>query len=127
MNDPNGVRADIWLWAARFFKTRSLCRQAIDGGKISHNDAACKPAKPVKVGDRMRITRGGETIEIDVLGISVKRGSASVAQALYRETDASVGAREGAREQRRLIGKIGPDKRPDKQDRRALRRLKDWT
>ncbi|MEO8804124.1 MAG: S4 domain-containing protein [Rudaea sp.] len=126
MNDTGSVRADIWLWAARFFKTRSLCRQAIDGGKIAHNDAACKPAKPVKVGDRIRITRGEETIEIDVLGISIKRGSASVAQALYRETDASMAAREAAREQRRLIGNVGPDKRPDKQDRRALRRLKGW-
>lgn len=125
MNDANNVRADIWLWAARFFKTRSLCRQAIDGGKIAHNDAACKPAKPVKAGDRMRITRGEQTIEIDVLGVSEKRGSASVAQTLYRETDASVAAREAASEQRRLIGNVGPDKRPDKQDRRALRRLKD--
>lgn len=126
MDRETSVRADVWLWAARFFKTRSLCRDAIDGGKVEHNDAACKPAKPIKPGDRLRVTRGEENFAIEVLAVSEKRGPASVAQTLYRETDASIAAREAAREQRRLIGNVGPDKRPDKQDRRALRRLKDW-
>ena len=63
MNDRDSVRADVWLWAARFFKTRSLCRHAIDGGKIEHNDAACKPSKPIKPGDRLRVTRGEEQCE----------------------------------------------------------------
>jgi len=123
-DQAKGLRADVWLWAARFFRTRSQCRLAIDGGKIEHNEAACKPAKSIKPGDRLRITRGEERIEIEVLALSDKRGPANVAQALYRETDASRIARESAREQRRLVGRVGPDRRPDKQDRRALRRLK---
>ena len=123
-DQAKGLRADVWLWAARFFRTRSQCRLAIDGGKIEHNEAACKPAKAIKPGDRLRITRGEERIEIEVLALSDKRGPANVAQALYRETDASRIARESAREQRRLVGRVGPDRRPDKQDRRALRRLK---
>lgn len=123
--ETTAIRADIWLWAARFFRTRSQCRVAIDGGKVEHNGAACKPAKPIKPGDRLCIRRGDERIEIEVVALSDKRGPASVAQALYRETDASRLARETAREQRRLVGKIGPGRRPNKQDRRALRRLKD--
>ena len=79
------VRADIWLWAARFFKTRSLCRQAIDGGKV----VACKPSKTVKPGDTFRITRGNERFEVEVLALSDTRGPASVAQTLYRESEAS--------------------------------------
>ncbi|HET8942079.1 MAG TPA: S4 domain-containing protein [Rudaea sp.] len=126
MDRENSVRADVWLWAARLFKTRSLSRDAIDGGKVEHNDAACKPAKPIKPGDRLRVTRGAESFAIEVLAVSEKRGPASVAQTLYRETDASIAAREATREQRRLIGNVGPEKRPDKQGRRALRRLKDW-
>ncbi len=127
MTETRSVRADIWLWAARFFKTRSQCRQAIDGGKVEHNEAACKPSKPIKPGDRLCVTRGEERYEVEVLGVSEKRGPASVAQTLYRETAASIATREAAREQRRLTGSIGPDKRPDKQDRRALRKLKDWS
>jgi ribosome-associated heat shock protein Hsp15 len=119
------VRADIWLWAARFFKTRSLAKQAIDGGKISVNDVGCKPAKTLRPGDRIRITRGEERLEVEVLVMSEQRGPASVAQTLYRETEASLQAREAAREQRRLVGAIGPLRRPDKQERRELRRLKD--
>lgn len=119
------VRADVWLWAARFFKTRSLAKQAIDGGKIAVNDAGCKPAKTLRPGDMVRVTRGEERLEVEVLALSEQRGPASVAQALYRETDASRAAREQAREQRKLVGAIGPLRRPDKQERRELRRLKD--
>lgn len=119
------VRADVWLWAARFFKTRSLAKQAIDGGKIAVNDAGCKPAKTLRPGDMVRITRGEERLEVEVLALSEQRGPASVAQALYRETDASRASREQAREQRKLVGAIGPLRRPDKQERRELRRLKD--
>lgn len=121
-----GVRADIWLWAARFFRTRSLSRQAIDGGKVELNGAGCKPSKTVRAGDRLCVTRGEERREVDVLGVSDRRGPAGVAQALYRETEASRLAREAWREQQRLVGNVGPEKRPDKQDRRALRKLKDW-
>jgi ribosome-associated heat shock protein Hsp15 len=121
----NGVRVDVWLWAARFFKTRSLARQAIDGGRIDVNGAGCKPAKTLHAGDRLKIGRGEERLEVEVLALSERRGPASVAQALYAETEASRVAREAVREQHRLVGASGPPKRPDKQARRELRRLRD--
>lgn len=119
------VRADVWLWAARFFKTRSLAKQAIDGGKIDLNDGTCKPAKAVHVGDVLRISRGEERLEVEVLALSEKRGPAAAAQALYRESEASVAVREAAKAQRKLTGAMAPPSRPDKQARRELRRLKD--
>ncbi len=119
------VRVDVWLWAARFFKTRSLAKQAIVGGHVDVNDAGCKPARTLHVGDRLRVTRGEERLEIEVLGLSERRGPASVAQTLYRESEASRKVREDARMQRRMIGAAAPPKRPDKQARRELRRLKD--
>lgn len=120
-----GVRVDVWLWAARFFKTRSLAKQAIIGGHIHINDAGCKPARTLQVGDRLKIARAEERLDVEVLALSDRRGPASVAQLLYRETQASRAARELAREQYRLVGASAPLKRPDKQARRQLRRLKD--
>ncbi|KRE89503.1 RNA-binding protein [Frateuria sp. Soil773] len=125
MSESQAVRVDVWLWAARFFKTRSLAKQAIDGGRIDVNGGGCKPAKALRVGDRLEIGRGEERWQVEVLALSDKRGPASAAQALYRETEASRIAREAAREQRRLVGAGAPPKRPDKQARRELRRLKD--
>ncbi|MBD8872047.1 RNA-binding S4 domain-containing protein [Rhodanobacter sp. DHB23] len=122
---PTEVRADVWLWAARFFKTRSLAKQAIDGGRIDVNDAGCKPAKALRVGDVLKIGRGEERLEVEVLALADKRGPASVAQALYHESEASRLAREAWREQRRLVGVQAPPRRPDKHARRELRRLKD--
>jgi len=125
-NAPTEVRADVWLWAARFFKTRGLAKQAIDGGKIEVNGAGCKPAKALHVGDTLRITRGEERLEVEVLALSAQRGPAPVAQALYRESEASIAARAAMRETRRLQGGApGPVRRPDKQDRRLLLRLKE--
>ena len=124
MNAVAGVRVDSWLWAARFFKTRSACRQAIDGGKIQVNDSACKPSRLINPGDTLRVSRGDERYEIEVLAVAAKRGSATFAQTLYRETQASIGACEAQREQRRLSGGDAPTRRPDKQDRRALLRLR---
>ncbi|MEP6899551.1 MAG: S4 domain-containing protein, partial [Rhodanobacter sp.] len=124
MNQPSKavaeIRVDVWLWSARFFKTRSLARQAIDGGRIEVNDAGCKPARTLHVGDMLKIGRGDEKLQVEVLLLSDKRGPASVAQTLYRETDASLAARELLREQRRLLGMSGPLKRPDKHARRDL-------
>jgi ribosome-associated heat shock protein Hsp15 len=129
MNKPQTllpeVRVDVWLWAARFFKTRSLAKQAIDGGKIQVNGGNCKPAKVLHVGDRLNISRGEEKLEVDVLALADKRGPAPVAQGLYGETAASLALREAAREQRRLVGASGPVKRPDKHARRELMRMKD--
>jgi ribosome-associated heat shock protein Hsp15 len=121
------VRADVWLWAARMFKTRSIAKQAIDGGKVDVNGAGCKPAKALHVGDLVKLTRGEERLELEIVALAEQRGPASVAQTLYRETEASRLAREQAREQRRLSGGgfNRPPTRPNKQERRELRRLKD--
>lgn len=118
------LRADIWLWAARFFKTRSLAKQAIDGGKVEVNGTACKPAKTLHVGDVLRISRSEDRLEVTVLALSPQRGPASVAQTLYQESEASRRLREALREQHRLLGMQAPARRPDKHDRRELRRWK---
>ncbi|HEV2622652.1 MAG TPA: S4 domain-containing protein [Frateuria sp.] len=124
---PAGVRADVWLWAARFFKTRSLAKQAIDGGKVHVNGAGCKPAKLLHAGDRIGVSRGEERMEVVVQALSERRGPAPVAQTLYRETEASLAAREAAREQRKLgaSGLLRPPTRPDKQARRLIQKFKD--
>lgn len=119
-----GMRVDVWLWAARFFKTRRVSHEAICGGRVELNDGVCKPSRLVKVGDVLRITRGTERMEVAVLALSALRGPASVAQALYQESADSRSAREAARELARLRGPAGPAGRPDKSDRRRLRQLK---
>lgn len=122
-----GVRLDIWLWAARFFKTRSLAKQMIEGGKIQVNDAACKPSRSVRVGDRLHIARGEDRYSIVVLALSDQRGPASVAQTLYSESEESRLARQQAAEQRRLeaTGYAKPATKPDKRARRLIRALGD--
>ena len=126
VSEPVELRVDVWLWAVRFFKTRGLARQAIEAGRVEVNGAGCKPAKALHVGDRLRIGRAEERLEVSVLALSARRGPASVAQQLYRETDASRAAREALREQRRLSGAAfdHPPGRPDKQARRQLRKIK---
>ncbi len=123
-----GLRADIWLWAARFFKTRALARQAIEAGKLAVNGAAVgKPAKALHVGDRLEVQRGEERFEVEVRQLSDQRGSATLAQALYAETAASREARQMASEQRRLdrAGFQAPQGKPDKRARRLIRALGD--
>jgi ribosome-associated heat shock protein Hsp15 len=124
---PAAVRVDVWLWAARFFKTRSLAKQAIEGGRIDVNGAGCKPAKTLRVGDRLEIGRGEERFELVVRALSERRGPAPVAQALYEETAASLAAREAAQAQRKLgaSGLLRPPSRPDKRSRRQIRQFKD--
>jgi ribosome-associated heat shock protein Hsp15 len=121
------VRLDVWLWAARFFKTRSLAKQAVEGGKIEVNGAAGKPAKAVHVGDALRIVRGEERFELRVSALSGKRGSATAARLLFEESEASVAARREAAEQRRLqgAGYAKPPTKPDKRARRLIRALGD--
>lgn len=125
--DVGGVRLDVWLWAARFFRTRSLSKQAIAGGKVVVNGHAGKPAKAVAPGDRITVTRGEERVEVEVVALSDQRGAAPVAQSLYVETVASIAAREAAREMRRLTmaGQARPPGRPDKRARRQLLELLD--
>jgi len=117
-----GVRLDAWLWAARFFRSRTLAKEAVGGGKVEVNGATGKPARAMKIGDALRITRGQERFAIEVLALASKRGSAVEAQALYRETEESVAARELVREQRRLSGSdlAKPPGRPDKRARRLI-------
>lgn len=116
------VRADQWLWAARFFKTRSLAKQAIDGGKIEVNGARCKPARAIHVGDMLSISRGIERFEVEVAALSAKRGPATQAAGLYVETPASVERREKEREAQRLSRQAyqPPPGRPSKRDRRDM-------
>lgn len=123
----NGVRLDVWLWAARFFKTRALAKQAIEGGKIRIHEGSGKPSKLLHIGDRLRIARGEEYFEVEVLALIAQRGSAAQAQASYHETESSLAARMLAAEQRRLAraGYTSPPTRPDKRARRLIRALGD--
>ena len=125
--DAANVRLDIWLWAARFFKTRALAKQVITAGRVDVNGAKPKAAKSVRVGDRLHIVRGEDRYEIDVLGLSQVRGPASVAQQLWQETEAGRQMRETAAEQRRLEGSgyAKPASKPDKRARRLIRALGD--
>jgi ribosome-associated heat shock protein Hsp15 len=119
------VRIDKWLWAARFFKTRSLASDAVDGGKVHVNGDRVKAARALKTGDRLEIRRGQEELEVVVLELSEQRGPATDAQTLYRETEASVAKREAQAEQRRAQAAAMPrfDTRPDKKSRRAIIRF----
>jgi ribosome-associated heat shock protein Hsp15 len=121
------VRIDAWLWAARFFKTRALAKQAVERGRVALAGAACKPSHAVKVGDALRITRGEGTFEIEITDLAHKRGSAALAQTLYRESEDSIRSRLAARERLRAerAGFTPPPKRPDKRARRLLRALGD--
>ena len=121
-----GVRVDKWLWAARFFKTRSLATEAVLGGRVHVNGTRVKPAKELHVGDLLVITIGTVRRTIEVAGVSEKRGPASVAATLYSETEESIAAREEARLQRRLARPLGADlgARPTKLDRRRLEALR---
>lgn len=121
------VRLDQWLWAARFFKTRSLAKQAIENGRVEVDGQRAKPARAVRLGDRLDVLRGDERFEVEVLGLSAERGPAPVAQALYSESEASRLRREQARAERaaRRDGYRPPEQRPDKRARRLIRALGD--
>ncbi|MFN2334969.1 MAG: RNA-binding S4 domain-containing protein [Wenzhouxiangellaceae bacterium] len=117
----DSVRIDKWLWAARFFKTRSMAQKAVRGGHIELNDHSCKPARLVSVGDRLRVTRGDLAFEIDVIALSERRGPAVEARTLYAETANSIERRRRLVEQQRLVRQSAPDGRPDKRGRRRIR------
>lgn len=115
------VRIDKWLWAARFFKTRSLAQAAVRGGHVEINGHGCKPARTVSGGDQLRIVRGETVFELEVLAVSERRGPASEARELYEESASSVAERARRVEQRRLEADHAPDGRPGKRDRRRIR------
>ena len=124
---PESVRLDLWLWAARFFKTRAIAKQAIETGKIEIDGQRAKPARGVRIGDSLKVARGEEVFEIEVLALSAARGPASVAQTMYWETEASRAKREGERAQRAAAraGYRAPETKPDKRARRLIRALGD--
>ena len=121
------VRLDVWLWSTRFFKTRALAKKAVESGHVRVDEQAARPATAVKAGQRMRIERGDEKFDVEVLDLLTRRASAPVARACYRETPESIAAREQAAEQRRMQrdGYERPPTKPDKRARRLIRALGD--
>ena len=125
-HEDGRVRLDKWLWAARFFKTRALAAEAVEGGKVQVNGDRPKRARPLQVGDEIRVRLGPYEHTITVRALSARRGPASEAAGLYEETAASRTAREAlAIQLKSLHAVFGPDKgRPSKKDRRDIQRLK---
>lgn len=120
------ARLDKWLWSARFFKTRSQATTAVNGGKVHVNGNRAKAGHGIKVGDQLSISKRELQFEVDVLALAERRGSATVAQTLYAETAQSVQAREQAAMRRRQAHNSmpQPEHKPDKRERRQLRRFK---
>jgi len=120
------VRLDKWLWAARFFKTRSVARDAVSGGKVHLNGNRAKPGRSLNIGDELRIQRGEEEYTITVLDLSARRGPAPVARSLYEESEENRGRREKLAEERRLEYQQNAtrERRPDKRQRRRLVQFK---
>jgi ribosome-associated heat shock protein Hsp15 len=116
------VRIDKWLWAARFFKTRALAARACDLGRIQSNGQPAKPSREVRIGNMLRITNDGGDFEVEVLLLSDTRGPASVAQTLYRETEASRELRQKVAAERKAMMQFEqlPAGRPSKRDRRHI-------
>jgi ribosome-associated heat shock protein Hsp15 len=121
-----GVRMDIWLWAARFFKTRPLAKKACELGRIISNGQTAKAAREVRVGDRLRVSNDGGDFEIEVLLLSEVRGPAAVAQTLYRETEESRELRQKVAAERKAMREFEtlPEGRPSKRDRRHIIRFR---
>lgn len=122
------VRLDKWLWAARFYRTRSLAKQAIEGGKVHFAGSRVKTSKEISVGDELTIRQGSATAmtekTIVVRSLSTQRGNATIAQTLYEETEESIKRREYYSEQRKLANLARPDSKPNKKQRRELQRFK---
>jgi ribosome-associated heat shock protein Hsp15 len=124
-NKPHAdVRLDIWLWSARFFKTRSLAKKAIEHNKIRLNGAPVQASTHVRIGDALAIERGEERFEVTVTGIESRRGSAPMARRMYAETEESRLAREHAAERRRMM-RDGYEKPATKRARRLIKALGD--
>lgn len=124
-NSIERVRLDKWLWAARFFKTRALATEAVNGGKVHVNQQRAKPARAVHIGDRLEVQRGHDHIELIVQTLSDKRGPAKTAALLYQETEASIERRQKAAEQRKIAALSAPQRihKPSKKERRQIVRF----
>lgn len=120
------LRIDKWLWAARFFKTRSMAASAVNGGKVHLNGERVKPSRKIHVGDRLKILRGEDSYKIEVLQLDDRRGPAVKAQGLYQEDEANRLERENHAQIRRFerAGATPPAHRPDKRSRRRIRALR---
>jgi ribosome-associated heat shock protein Hsp15 len=116
------VRIDIWLWAARFFKTRALAKRACELGRIESNGQPAKPAREVRVGDRLRVTTEGGDFQVEVLLLSAVRGPAPIARGLYFETEASRELRKKLADERKAMKQFEelPAGRPSKRERRKI-------
>jgi ribosome-associated heat shock protein Hsp15 len=116
------VRIDIWLWAARFFKTRALAKRACELGRIESNGQPAKPAREVRVGDRLRVTTEGGDYQVEVMLLSAVRGPASIARGLYFETEASRELRKKVADERKAMKQFEelPTGRPSKRERRKI-------
>jgi len=119
------LRIDKWLWAARFYKTRALANEAVAGGHVHVDGSRVKPSREIKVGDRLAINKSPYTFEISIVALAAKRGSASLAQGLYEESEDSRQRREALQAQQRIekAANPAPSKRPDKRDRRRIIRF----
>jgi ribosome-associated heat shock protein Hsp15 len=127
MNTPEQTRIDKWLWAARFFKTRSLAAAAVAGGLVHLNGSRTKASHPVKVGDELVITRLHTTWTVAVVAIGERRQSATIAQGLYEETESSKAAREALAAQKRAdpwTRVFSAARRPTKRERREINKLR---
>ena len=126
--DNDAIRLDKWLWAARFFKTRKLATDAINGGKVHVNGQRTKPGKDIKVGAELKINKNGYTWDISVLVVTGQRRSAKNASLLYEETPESHAKRQqqiqAEREQKELLGFSGIDHKPNKKERRLIHQFK---
>jgi len=118
------MRIDKWLWAARFFKTRSIAKAAIEGGKVHHNGERVKVSKEIRVGMELTIQQGFDRKTVKVLSLSAVRGPAPMTQQLYEETEVSIARRELIASQRKLHNLARPDHRPSKKDRRQISKFK---
>jgi ribosome-associated heat shock protein Hsp15 len=125
--DAPAVRLDLWLWAARFYKTRALAKQAIEGGKVDVQGQGAKPSRLLKPGDGLRVQRGEDVFEVEVVALSGKRGPAAAAALLYLESDASRETRLRLAAERRAAnaGYRAPAGKPDKRARRLIQALGD--
>ena len=120
----DSMRVDKWLWAARFFKTRSFAKAAIEGGKVHHDSERVKVSKEIRVGMELTIMQGFEKKTVVIKALSATRGPAPVAQLLYEETEVSLARRELIAAQRKLHNLARPDHRPSKKDRRQISKFK---